>query len=53
MAADEQVPSDVIVDASMAAAVRDAGKMWTKVWEGGRGRFRNPKDESTFPIHFP
>jgi len=24
------VPSDVIVDASMAAAVRDAGKMWTK-----------------------
>ena len=25
-----QVPSDVIVDASMAAAVRDAGRMWTK-----------------------
>ncbi|OLP96277.1 Isocitrate dehydrogenase [NADP] 2 [Symbiodinium microadriaticum] len=24
------VPSDVIVDASMAAAVRDAGRMWTK-----------------------
>ncbi|CAJ1356379.1 unnamed protein product [Effrenium voratum] len=24
------VPSDVIVDASMAAAVRDAGQMWTK-----------------------
>mmetsp|Transcript_636 Transcript_636/g.1949 ORF Transcript_636/g.1949 Transcript_636/m.1949 type:complete len:887 (-) Transcript_636:248-2908(-) len=24
------VPSDVIVDASMAAAVRDSGKMWTK-----------------------
>lgn len=26
-----KVPSDVIVDASMAAAVRDAGRMWTKV----------------------
>ena len=25
-----EVPSDVIVDASMAAAVRDAGRMWTK-----------------------
>ena len=25
------MPSDVIVDASMAAAVRDAGRMWTKV----------------------
>jgi len=24
------VPSDVIIDASMAAAVRDGGKMWTK-----------------------
>merc|ERR1740121_1451781 len=24
------VPSDVIVDASMAAAVRDSGRMWTK-----------------------
>ena len=24
------VPSDVIVDASMAAAVRDAGQMWNK-----------------------
>ena len=25
-----EVPSDVIVDASMAAAVRDARRMWTK-----------------------
>merc|ERR1712110_1181631 len=24
------VPSDVIVDASMAAAIRDSGRMWTK-----------------------
>ena len=35
----------------MAAAVRDAGKMWTKVW--GEGEGSKSQDESTFPIPFP